>query len=238
MSLNNPNGKVDNMPGNSTKTVEYEITQEGLKETANNLTVNPIYFELGSNKIDVSGKTIPNSMVNIWIEGKDYTTTSNSQGEYNLNIEAEKDITSATKIGVFVNGEQEKVLTATVDSNIYKIVKNNITLMGNWYGSMYKATNISFNPESMKLNVTGSMGACLANGSGKDFKVSLYSKDGYLIKTETYDNSNQTQNLYNDFNNLGFSYGDIIKVSSLGVGQATVSNYNGENGYLVNKSVK
>ena len=238
MSLNNPNGKVDNMPGNSTKTVEYEITQEGLKETANNLTVNPIYFELGSNKIDVSGKTIPNSMVNIWIEGKDYTTTSNSQGEYNLNIEAEKDITSATKIGVFVNGEQEKVLTATVDPNIYKIVKNNITLMGNWYGSIYKAANISFNPESMKLNVTGSMGAYFANGSGKDFKVSLYSKDGYLIKTETYDNSNQTQNLYNDFNNLGFSYGDIIKVSSLGVGQATVSNYNGENSYLVNKSVQ
>ena len=235
ISISNFNGQKNYQV---TKPISMEITQNGLKELPSNLTVNPVYFEMGSNKIEVSGKTIPNETVNIWIDNKDYTTISNSSGEYNLNIEASKAITESTQITVFVAGEEEQTLNPTLNPNIYKIVKNNIILMGNWYGSIYKTANISFNPENMKLNITGNMVDYFSSGSGKAFEMSLYSKDGSLIKTETFNNSSQTQDLYNDFNNLGFSYGDIIKINCLGAGQVKVSNYNGENSYLVNKSIQ
>ncbi|WP_055070254.1 hypothetical protein [Clostridium massiliamazoniense] len=233
ISISNFNGEKEY---SIRKSISLELTQNGLKELESGLKVNKIYYTLNSNKINISGTTNVNTDVYVNVDNKVYSTKSNNKGQFNLNISAPKNVTSSTVITVYAAGQQIEYVTPEVNPNIYGIVKNNISLIGNWYGGLYKAATIAFNPETMKLNISGSMRDYFANGTGKAFKISLYSKNGSLIKTKTFNNSNQTKNLYDDFNNLGFSYGDIIKVSSLGKGQVKVSNYDGQSNYLVSSS--
>lgn len=234
--------KISNFDGennyNTTKPMTMQIEQDGLKNLGNNINLNKIYYSLNSNKVDVSGTTVANTTVYINIDNKVYTTTSSSKGIFNLNINADKNIIATTNIEVYVEGENIVNVTPTLNPNVYGIIKNNITLLGNWYGGRYKAGTISFNPATMKLNISGTMGDYFASGSGKDFEISLYSKNGHLIKAKTYNNSSQTENLYNDFNDLGFSYGDIIKITPLGTIETSISNYNNKDNYITQSAIE
>ena len=210
MSINNPDGKIDNIPGKGTKTVEYEIAQDGLREVSNNLTVNPIYYELNSNKIDVSGKTTANTLVNIWVDNKDYTTTSNSNGEYNLNIEVDKAVTSSTKVEVFVDGEKEQTLNPILNPNIYKIQSSAITINNGW-GS--PAGTITFNPVTMKMNVSG-YNLYLGHNSNKFLTISTYnSKSGQQISSQSFNGNDNTNVLAKYIDGKSFEYGEIIGIS-------------------------
>ena len=78
ISISNVNGQSNY---NISKTTSFVIQQSGLKEI-NTLNINPIYYTLNSNKTTISGTTTANTEVNIWINNKDYTTTSNANGEF------------------------------------------------------------------------------------------------------------------------------------------------------------
>ncbi|WP_066874390.1 Ig-like domain-containing protein [Clostridium mediterraneense] len=235
MSINNPNGKIDNIPGSGTKTVSYEITQNGLKELSNNLTVNPIYFDLGNNKINVSGKATPNSAVNIWVDNKDYVTTSNSNGEYNLDINTSKNITTDTVVTVFNEGNEEVQKNVELNPNKYKLNYNNISLYGNW-GGIYLVSKINFDQENKKIEIIndGTKYFC-GDTSSIVYTVTLYNKNGDVIKSETYKGGDTNNNLYKDFNGLSFNYGDYIKIKSNGLNMS-VANFDGQAEYKLNGS--
>ena len=210
MSINNPNGKIDNIPGKGITTVDYEITPEGLKAESNNLTVNPVYYKLNSNKINVSGKTVANALVNIWVDGKDYTTTSNSGGEYNLDITADKNITGLTKIEVFVEGEIPQVLNPILNPNIYKIQSSAITINNGW-GS--PAGTITFNPVTMKMNISG-YNLYLGHNSNKFLTISTYnSKTGQQTSSQSFNGNDNTNVLAKYIDGKSFVYGEIIGIS-------------------------
>ena len=231
---------VSNFNGNKEfaikKDSQFQITKGGLVSLGNDLTVNPVNYVLNSGKTVVEGKTIPNKIVNVWVNGKDFLTTSDNQGNYKVNVDSTTPLTSKTSVEVFVDGQESVTVNPIIDSNIYKIVNNKITLVGNWSGGLYTAGQLGFNPVTMKLEVTGRMGDYFGNGTNPQYIISLYNKNGNLIKQKMYVNNNMMNQFYKDFNGIDFQYGDIIKVSEVGNGQLKVSNFDGQKDYLVNKS--
>ncbi|WP_159426744.1 hypothetical protein, partial [Clostridium mediterraneense] len=233
--ISNFDGKADY---STNKVISMEITQNGLKQLDGTLNVNPVYYVLGSNKLDISGKTLADTEVYFYIDNKTYNVKSNDNGDFNLNINLDKEVSASTNIEVFIKGEQLENIAPTLNPEVYKIIKNNITIMGNWNGSRYKTDVISFNPADMKINISGSMTAFFGNFSGNAVNVSMYSSEGKLIKSKTYNAWDRASDLYNDFNNLSFNYGDIIKITPIGPVETDISNFDGQSNCVMTKSVQ
>ncbi|WP_066874199.1 hypothetical protein [Clostridium mediterraneense] len=218
--------------------INYEITQDGLKKIEDNLIVNPIYFTLNSNKINVSGKAKPNMIVNIWVDNKDYKTTSDSKGIYNLDITADKNITVSTKIKVLAEGEKEKIVNPILNPNIYKISENNISIDNIW--NQHIGT-LKFNPLTSKIEFIKDWAQINPYVSKDDevFSISMYKSNGKLVKTVKVKGTEHPQTeLSNTFNNLNFSYGDIIKIDYKKSSKLKISNFNNEKQYLINKPIE
>ena len=149
--------------------------------------------------------------VNIWIDGKDYTTNSNSTGEYNLNIEADKAITESTQISVFVGGEENKVLNPMLNPENYKLKYTSISLNGYWGGNPYLVSQIGFNQYTKKLNVKNRGSVYFSwNSNSPAYTITLLNKNGGVIKSESYNGSGSSQSVYNEFNGLSFVNMGII----------------------------
>ena len=218
--------------------INYEITQDGLKKIEDNLIVNPIYFTLNSNKINVSGKAKPNAIVNIWVDNKNYKTTSDSKGIYNLDIIADKNITVSTKIKVLAEGEKEKIINPILNPNTYKISENNISINNIW--NQHIGT-LKFNPLTSKIEFIKDWAQINPYVSKDDevFSISMYKSNGKLIKTVKVKGAEHPQTeLSNAFNNLNFSYGDIIKIDYKKSSKLKISNFNNEKQYLINKPIE
>ena len=222
ISVSNINGATYNV----TKTSTFSIEQTGLKEM-NNLTVNTVYYTLNSPQTTVSGTTTANTAVNVWVDNKDYTTTSSSNGDFSLNITATSDVTSTTNITVVSNGSIQTV-TPTLNTNIYKIENNTITINNVWSQSI---GTLKFNPATSKIEFTSGWTETnpYASSTQELFSISLYSSTGQLIKSVTVHGGEYAENALSDaFNNLDYTYGDILQITyPYSSSKISVSNING-----------
>ena len=232
ISISNVNGQSNY---NISKTTSFVIQQSGLKEI-NTLNINPIYYTLNSNKTTISGTTTANTEVNIWINNKDYTTTSNANGDFSLNISANENITSSTNIEIESNGALQTI-NPTINPNVYKIQQNVITLNNTWQQSL---GTITFNPQTSQLQVTkgNAITNPYASSTQELFAITLLSSNGQVIKTvNVYGNEWPEDALCNAFNNLKYTYGDIIQISyPYSSSKISISNIDGKT-YNVNKTV-
>ena len=212
----------------------FEIEPNGLKQVET-LNVNPIYYTLNSNKTTVSGTTTANTQVNIWIDNKDYTTTSNADGNFSLKITALSNITNTTSIMVVSGGDLETI-TPQINPNVYGIENSSINLFNKWYG--YLGT-ISFEPQTSELQVIKGYASTntYASSTQELFAITLLSSNGQVIKTvNVYGNEWPEDALYNAFNNLKYTYGDIIQITyPYSSSKINISNIDGKT-YNVNKT--
>ena len=231
ISVSNINGTTYNV----NKTVSFVIEQSGLQEI-NTLKVNPVYYTLNSDQTTVSGTTTANTAVNLWIDNKDYTTTSNSNGNFSLNVTATSEITSTTNIMVVSNGAIQTT-TPILNPNIYKIQNNTITLNNVWGQSI---GTLKFDPTTSKIEFNAGWTETnpYASTTQEMFNIGLYSSTGQLIKSVTVYGGEYPENALSEaFNNLGYTYGDIIQiVYPYSSSEISISNMNDKT-YNVNKTV-
>ncbi|MGL5084704.1 MAG: hypothetical protein ACRC68_03155, partial [Clostridium sp.] len=89
----------------------FKITEKGLENYVPNINVSPIQI-LGQeilNKIKITGTADPNLNILVLVEGKEYLTTANEEGEFTVDIESEVGFTAHTAIEVRV-GEVETIV--------------------------------------------------------------------------------------------------------------------------------
>lgn len=194
--------------------MQIEIAQDGLKDLSNTLKVNPIYFNLNDENIDVTGTSTPNSLVNVWIDSNYYSTEANSDGDFSLPITLTSDPTPTTDVTVFSDGSGFASATLELNKENYNLQNQSLTLQGSW-GGYYNVVSLGFNQFNNTLSVK-SYGNTYFSGapSSTAYTVTLYNSTGSVIKTETYTGSSTESDFINDWNNESFSYGDYLKVVS------------------------
>ncbi|MDO4535428.1 MAG: M60 family metallopeptidase [Clostridium perfringens] len=211
LSITNFNNESSYSMGSS---LQVEITQNGLKDLSNTLKVNPIYFNINDKNITVTGTTIPNDLVNVWIGSNYYSVEANSDGEFSLPITLSSDPTPLTDVTVFCDNTGFVSTTLQLNKDNYGLQNQSLTLQGSW-GGYYNVVSIGFNQFTNMLNIK-SYGNTYFSGapSSTAYTVTLYDSQGNVIKTETYTGSSTESDFINDWNNKSFSYGDYLKVVS------------------------
>ena len=200
--------------------ISYEITENGLIKQDNKLNVNPV--EISDNKICISGEAEANSLVNIWVNDKNYIMMSDSKGLYSLELSKTDKINENTNIIVFNKGNavvNNKVKTSLSDNSnsTYLNKANTISILGSW-GITYLVSDIIFNYSNNKIEIS--------NPGFREFSkkadelayiITLYNKNGDVIKSFKYKGKNTNIEVHKDLNGLSFNYGDYIRIQSYGL---------------------
>ncbi|MGL5351987.1 MAG: transglutaminase domain-containing protein, partial [Clostridium sp.] len=95
----------------------FKITEKGLENYVPNINVSPIEI-LGQEmlrNITITGTSDPNLNILVLVEGKEFLTTSNENGEFTVDIESEAGFTAHTAIEVRV-GEVESIVYPQLSS--------------------------------------------------------------------------------------------------------------------------
>ncbi|WP_297634011.1 hypothetical protein [uncultured Clostridium sp.] len=177
----------------------FEITEGGLMPFKENLTVNPFDVLNGTNPTEgtLTGKTLPNQEVNILVNGEKFKTTTNSKGDFSLNLVDKNVFNGNVKIEVSTKGCIPITITPTAPANL-EIGQENIDLPNNALGT---AQNISFNPTTMTINEYGN-----------SFLGELINPDNGQVISSIGNSNFSVFNSKNDLNGSTFKYGDIITV--------------------------
>ena len=126
-----------------------------------------------------------------------------------------------------------------LNTNNGNSIKDNVITINNVWN--YSIGTLKFNPETSKIEFTNGwqMTNPYASKNTELFSISLYKSNGELIKSVQLngDNYSAGQEISNAFNNLGYSYGDIIEINYNQSSKISISNFNGQKSYEVNKPI-
>ena len=180
-----------------------------LMKTNHNLTVED-YINL-SDQIINALKDYPMPMLDTLLQIKNIILNSGTKQDYNNYIKAiDNALNSVT------NSNQKpiaKEMLQTMPSvglqdGEAPLVNSKITINNVWSQSL---ATLGFNPVSMKMTVNKGWSEVNPYLNGEAFSIGLYDKDNKLIKSITLNGGEYPENtIYNEFNNLGFKYGDKI----------------------------
>ncbi|WP_288480104.1 discoidin domain-containing protein [uncultured Clostridium sp.] len=223
-SVQNANGALKtNCVGN---TEYFQITKSGLEEIQNkDLKVNPILYT-GQSTTQVSGKTIPNTKVNIWFNNKNQIVQSNENGDFTTTIPT-SDITVGSVIRVYVNKDNAMPVKVQYDTNIYNIVKNRIEVVNDTNIPM---CNITFDPLQKTISATKEPLDKTYTGTfyGNDLDIKIINpNNGDVIYNFTSNKIDDLDGFINSINGKTFNMGDIVQISyTQGLIKANVFNDN------------
>ncbi|MGL4739847.1 MAG: hypothetical protein ACRC41_03470, partial [Sarcina sp.] len=205
------NYKVNETSENGT--INYEITQNGLKKLNSNITnLKALYNENGTTV--VSGKTNSNISVYINVNNTIYTVKSNSLGEFTDNITGVK---VGNQIAVTPSNSSTSMTTVQYNFANKPLANSKINLYGNW-GGIYKVDTISFNPYTMKFMATSDGDHMLDGATGVTAcTLNLYNSEGTIINTKTFLGAASSLDVANYLNNLSFNYGDYFQIQLNGM---------------------
>lgn len=208
--INDGSGKnISNCLG---QTQYLEITPGGLVQVQNkNLSVeNPIFT--GGKTIAVKGKTLVNKEVTAWFNGKSYKSKSDANGAFIINVPTD-DMNVGSQIRIYVNSENNKLITVACDTKIFNIANNKITILNN---TNVPLMNMTFNPldnkivavsQPMSKNYTGNF----YEGS---IKISILNpQTSQVIYTFEPKTMNDLQGFVNSMNGKSFTMNDIVEIS-------------------------
>ena len=200
--------------------ISYKITEDGLIKQDNKLTVNPI--EISNDKIYISGKAEPNSLVNIWVNDKNYIMMSDSKGLYSLDLSKDDKINENANIIVFNKGNavvNNKLKASLLNdpNSTYLNKVNTISLLGSW-GITYLVSDIIFNYSNNKIEISNpGFREFSKKANALAYIITLYNKNGDVIKSFKYKGKDTNIEVHKDLNGLSFSYGDYIRIQSYGL---------------------
>lgn len=232
ISRSNAHLEVDGVE--SRKEINYIITRNGLKKLNNDSVSNLGAYYNGNNTV-VTGETTPNTLVTLWVGNKSYSTISGSSGAFKVTLPSS--IMPGTNIVVAPHNEVSESIEVTPNPNVYKILNNVITINNVWNENIGA---LKFNPITSEIEFI--KGWTMVNpylAKNKDaFSISLYKNNAELIKSiQVNGDEYPEQNLYNTLNNLKYSYGDYIKIKYNSSSKISISNFNNQKNYEINKTI-
>ena len=117
-------------------------------------------------------------------------------------------------------------------------IQNNIITINNVWNQ--NIGSLKFNPETLKMEFVNGWAETnpYASKTEEVFSISLYKSNGELIKSvQVHGDEYPEQKLDNVFNNLNYTYGDILEINYKISSKISISNFNNEKTYQVNKPI-
>ncbi|MGL5764695.1 MAG: transglutaminase domain-containing protein [Sarcina sp.] len=175
----------------------------------------------GKNTV-VTGVISPNSTITAVANGKSYTTSSNSNGDFKITLP--NTITSGQNIQLINSNGVSQIIKVTCNTSSFAILNSEIKVINGW-GS--DAINIKFNPETMQINTSGWNQYLGKDTTNPFIDFGVYDgTTGNKIKDVMFKGNDSTSVLETAINNLSFKFGDIIAIS-YNNSQGNVQIYNG-----------
>lgn len=203
----------------------FKLTKKGIiAESFNNKNFSALYSTDGT---IVTGTTLPNSTVVITANNKEYTTTSNKNGEFTYNLGNEIKVGNLIYINTNKNTYPEIV---TLNAKEFKISNYNIKIYNNW-GSLVQI--LKFNPSTMKIDAEGYNAFLGANAVGNAIQMEIYNpKSGQVVAGGMFAGQENTTKFHDAFDDKSFNYGDVISVCyNPSQSKATINDNNTSIGY-------
>lgn len=211
----------------------YEITSDGLKPYTNQLTVNPlnVLTKSSTNSFTLTGSAVPNSTVTASCNGQKFTTTAESNGKYDLNINTKEPLTLESPIVVSSSNAVPVVTYLSYESNLQstsglyiaqrnagknlgELTFNPVTMKTQWedYGT-FNGVNPK-NPTVYSKNSRTSTNNTLLGGknSEKVFSISIEDSEGKIILNKSFNGNNTVAQLINSINNISYNFGDKVTI--------------------------
>ncbi len=232
ISRSNAHLEVDGVE--SRKEINYIITRNGFKKLNNDSVSNLEAYYNGNNTV-VTGNTTPTTLVTLWVANKSYSTISGSSGAFKVDLPSS--IRPGTNIVVSPHNEASESIKVIPNPNVYKILNNVITISNYWNQNI---GTLKFNPITSEIEFIKGWATTnpYLSKNSEVFSISLYKNNGELIKTAQVNaDEYPEQNLYNILNNLKYSDGDIIKINDKSSSKISISNFNNQKSYKINKTI-
>ncbi|MGL4742737.1 MAG: transglutaminase domain-containing protein [Sarcina sp.] len=237
ISYNKNQGNValyngQNSIGNTTGSIEYfKITQNGLVKYQNPTTIEPLNV-LTSTKtytLNIKGKTLANTNVEITVNGQNFESTSNASGDFDIKVSSKIPFTTTTAINVKVQGEISQTVYPSAanmlesNSGIYlsggsgwfgKIVFNPVTMKIKWFAPGASTSSVNDNPTTYNPNAIPTNLNQVINSkvNSEVLGIVIKSKDGQVILNKSFNGTNTLQDIYDAVNNVNFTYGDTVNI--------------------------
>ncbi|MGL5574186.1 MAG: transglutaminase domain-containing protein [Sarcina sp.] len=237
VSYNNSQGSIgiyngQNSIGNTTGSLEYfKITQNGLVKYENPTTIDPLNI-LTQNEIrtlNIKGKTLPNTNVQINVDGENFVGSSNANGNFNIKVSSQIPFSTTTAINVKVKGEIAQTVYPSAanmlesNSGIYlsgnagwfgKIVFNPVTMKIRWFAPGASISSVNDNPTTYNPNAIPTNLNQIINSDAnyEVLGIVIKSKNGQVILNKSFNGTDTLQDIYNAINNLNFAYGDTVSI--------------------------
>lgn len=170
----------------------------------------------------VSGKTLANSKITIIANSTEYTTTSNSNGDFSINLPSS--VKAGEEISILNSNGVTQTIKVSFNKSDFGILNSELKVTNGWGTD---AINIKFNPETMKINTSG-YNLFLGDKSGNSFLgFSLYNGNtGDLIQSTVLKGTDNTTALSNALENKSFKFGEIVGIN-FDSSQGNIAVYNG-----------
>lgn len=207
---------------------ELVVTSSGLKNLTP-ISVNSMVA--GQNTL--SGSAMANAKILVTANGKEYTTTTTSTGDFSVNI---GDTTLGESISMCYEFGNNK--SVTTNYTIQGLANYNIEINNVWKQAL---GTIGFNINNMKLIVNEGWSETNIYIDYSPFTISLESANGTVIKTvKAGDGDWIAGTIYDTFNGVPFNYGDKIVIDYAGssniVLNHVINNSNITDNYTISKS--
>ncbi|MGL5766336.1 MAG: hypothetical protein ACRCX8_11915 [Sarcina sp.] len=193
------------------KFTSFKITQAGLVPVANKNLTNTFAGYNGNNDVLISGKTLPNTNVQLNY-GNNVTKTikSNANGDFSLDVPLSQ-VNIGSVVRIFVNGDNNQALVVGYNPNKFN-TNNGIQIVNN---ESFPVMNFTFSPITNTINAFVYPRDKTYAGVffGNKMSMSLLDgKTGSVIKTATSANPGEIQSFANQLNGQKYSAGDILKI--------------------------